>query len=60
MSPDFADDKLASVADGGGAREVRDFLVRNFRGVGEFVGESAKAGPEDERDAAAEVWFWRE
>jgi len=40
----FADNELPGVADCGGAREVRDFCVRNAGGSGEFIGEGAEAG----------------
>src|SRR5258708_34067424 len=54
----LADDELSGVADCGGAREVRDFCVRNAGGSGEFIGESAEAGTEDERDFWTELAFF--
>jgi hypothetical protein len=57
---DFADgteDKLASVADGGGLGEMRDFGVGDFGGVFEFVGEGTEAGAEDQGDFGAEISF---
>ena len=57
MSPDFPDDELASVAYSRGAREARDFSVRDFCRRSELVGESAEAGPEDESDARTKFGF---
>src|SRR5258707_13638795 len=54
----LADDELSGVADCGGAREVRDFCVRNAGGSGEFIGEGAEAGTEDERDFWAQLGFF--
>src|SRR5216684_8236825 len=54
----LADNELPGVADCGGAREVRDFCVRNAGGSGEFIGESAEAGAEDERDFWTELGFF--
>ncbi len=42
----FSEDELAYVANGGGAREVRDFAVGDFCCGFEFVGEGAQAGAE--------------
>src|SRR5260370_34869204 len=54
----LADNELSGVADCGGAREVRDFCVRNAGGSGEFIGEGAEAGTEDERDFWAGLGFF--
>jgi hypothetical protein len=45
--PDSADNELAGVADGRGARVVGNFGVRDFGGAFEFVGESTQARAED-------------
>ncbi len=54
----FADDELPGVADGRGAREVRDFCVWDARGGGEFVGERAEAGAKHKSDLWAELGFF--
>src|ERR1700688_2041047 len=54
----LADDELPGVADGRGAREVRNFCVRDARGAGEFVGEGAEAGTEDKGDFGVELGFF--
>ena len=51
----FADDKLASVADGGGKREIGDARVGDARGGFELVGKSAEAGAEDDGDLRAKL-----
>src|SRR5690242_9804134 len=40
---DFSNDELPRVADGRGLREMRNFPVRNFGGIGELVCESTEA-----------------
>src|SRR4029077_10831566 len=55
---DFADDELPGVADGGGTGKVRNFRVRDTRGSGEFVGEGAEAGAEDECDLGTQLRFF--
>ncbi len=54
---DFADHQAAGVADGGGTREAGNFFVGDARGFGQFVGEGAEAGAEDERDFRAQLGF---
>ena len=53
----LSDYEKAGVSCDGGAREAGNFLVRDSRGGSEFVGESAKAGAEDERDFRAQLCF---
>jgi len=50
----FSDDKLPRVANGGRLREVRNFRVRDFGGISEFVRESAKARAQDEGNLGAQ------
>jgi hypothetical protein len=50
---DSAYDQISRVTDGSGAGEVRDIRIGNFLGTCKFVGESAKAGTENQRDAWA-------
>src|SRR6185369_1056125 len=45
--------ELASVSDGGGAREGRNLRVGNANCVRQSVGKGAKAGAEDKRDLRA-------
>ena len=52
---DVAEDELAGVADGGGFREIGNFGVRDLSRAGEFVGEGAEAGTEDQGDFGAEI-----
>ena len=44
----IANDQLACVADCGGSRKARDIRIGRDYGVGEFVGEVAKAAAEEE------------
>src|SRR5260221_13338510 len=54
----LTDNELSGVADCGGAREVRNFCVRNAGGSGEFISEGAEAGAEDECDLWAQLCFF--
>ncbi len=51
----FSDDELPRVANGGRLREVRNFRVRNFGGISEFVRETAKAGTQDEGNLGTQL-----
>src|SRR5579859_7646929 len=51
-------DELPGVADGGGAREVRNSCVGYARGGGEFVREDAQAGAKDECDFGPQLRFF--
>ena len=53
----LSDYESAGVPFDGGAREAGNFLVRDSRGGSEFVGESAEAGAENERDFRAQFCF---
>ncbi len=53
----FSDHERAGVSGNGGAREARNFLVRDARGGSEFVGESAEARAENQRDFRAQFRF---
>jgi hypothetical protein len=55
--PDVSDHELSRVADGGGLREVRDFLVGYLSWRFEFVGEGAEARAQHQRNAGAESGF---
>src|SRR5262249_32787466 len=54
---DFADDKIAGVSFGAGARKVWDVSVGNYCAVAQLVGESAQARAEHQRDLGQDLAF---
>src|SRR5579862_3579142 len=51
----FADDKLTGMADRGRLREVRNFFIRDARGVFKFIGKCAESRSENERDFGSKL-----
>ena len=53
----FADHHAPRVADRGGPRKIRDFLVVNARGAREFIRKRAQSAAEHQADARAKLGF---